>query len=351
MQKVPRKDFLLHRTPFGCVSALCEGCADGWPGGISDGLTLLWRGLCMHSLGLLSRVSSNYYKVISSKSLPLRPGLLWQPLWVDHLWELNLEPMDLKGQDSIVRAGSWSPFLWRQQLPHLWTPLKFGRMNSPLGSYAATEFTGTGSSLMSTDAPSVFTVWMASCVWGESSACKRGAHLRKELLWLAHFLQCLGVCWIYYHGLYFHMSAGQWRWICAHVIYQIFTAVVTHVLKNLVLLFKQSCSDSQTRHEDSERDAGSDAKLVVSFNSFCRASFCWLESLHLKCNYPDAEKRQSPAIPEKGKFPHITPSPSAVAHFQSFPDTGGKPWSGQLCKCLATDIHWLQQSFGLSPLS
>lgn len=96
---------------------------------------------------------------------------------------------------------------------------------------------------------------------------------------------------------------------------EIFTAAVTHMQKNLVLLFKQSFSDSQTRHEDSEKDAGSDAKLVVSFNSFCRASFCWLESLHLKYNYPDAERSQSPAIPEKGKLPHITPSPSTVAHF------------------------------------
>lgn len=96
------------------VCLLCvKACIDGWPGGISDRLTPLWRGLCMHNFGLLSWVSSNYYKVISSKSLPLRPGLLWQPLWVDHLWELNLEPMDLKGQDCIVRAGSWSLFLWQ----------------------------------------------------------------------------------------------------------------------------------------------------------------------------------------------------------------------------------------------
>lgn len=112
-----------------------------------------------------------------------------------------------------------------------------------------------------------------------------------------------------------------------HVIYQrkMFTAVVTHVQKkNLVLLFKQSFSDSQTRHEDSENDAGSDAKLVVSFNSFCRASFCWLESLHLKCNYPDVEKRQSPAISEKGKFPDVTLSPSTVAYFLKLSRYRGK---------------------------
>lgn len=74
--------------------------------------------------------------------------------------------------------------------------------------------------------------------------------------------------------------------------------------KNLVLLFKQSFSDSQTRREDSEKDAGSHAKLVVSFNSFFRASFCWLESLHLKCNYPDVEKKTGKAQPyqKRGNF-------------------------------------------------
>lgn len=125
--------------------------------------------------------------------------------------------------------------------------------------------------------------------------------------------------------LIFSCLGGQWRWICVHVIRQreIFTAAVTHMQKNLVLLFKQSFQTARLGMRIQRRMLALNAKLVVSFNSFCRASFCWLESLHLKYNYPDAEKSQSPAIPEKGKLPHITPSPSTVAHFRSFPDTGG----------------------------
>ena len=96
------------------VALVCiKAHADRWPGGISDHSTPLWRGLRMHNFGPFPWVSSNNYKVISSKSLPLRPGLLWQPLWVDHLWELNLKPLDAKGQASIVRARSWNPFLWQ----------------------------------------------------------------------------------------------------------------------------------------------------------------------------------------------------------------------------------------------
>lgn len=90
---------------------------------------------------------------------------------------------------------------------------------------------------------------------------------------------------------------------------EIFTAVVIGMWRNLTLLFKPSFSDSQTRREDSEKDAGSGAKLVVFSNSFCRASFCWLESLCLKCNYPNVEKRTGITIPEERKFPHIFPSP------------------------------------------
>lgn len=137
--------------------------------------------------------------------------------------------------------------------------------------------------------------------------CIKWAHVfTRSYSRLVHFLQCLGVCWIYYHGSYFHMSGGQWRWICVHMMYQreIFAAVVVYMQKKLVLLFKQSFSDSQARREDSEKDAGSDAKLVVSFNSFCRASFCWLESLHLKCNYSDVEKKTGKAQPyqKRGNF-------------------------------------------------
>lgn len=130
-------------------------------------------------------------------------------------------------------------------------------------------------------------------------------------------------------------------WICAHVMDQreIFAAVVTGMRRKLELLFKQSFSDSQTQCEDSEKDAGSDAKRVVSSNSFCRASFCWLESLLLKCDYPDVENRQSPATPEKRKFPQIAPSPSTSAHFLHFPDEEREAWAGSLCEWVAAQPY------------
>lgn len=126
-----------------------------------------------------------------------------------------------------------------------------------------------------------------------------------------------------------------------HVIDQreIFAAVVTCMQRKLELLFKQSFSDSQTQCEDSEKDAGSDAERVVSSNSFCRASFCWLESRHLKCDYPDVENRQSPATPEKRKFPQIAPSPSTPAYFLHFPYEEGEAWAGSSSQWVAAQLY------------
>lgn len=122
-----------------------------------------------------------------------------------------------------------------------------------------------------------------------------GICLHKEVLWtcmLSSVPRCLlyQLTWV----IFSHIWGFNGAWIRVHVMDQgeIFAAVFTCMWRNVALLFKQSFSDSQTRREDSEKDAGSDAKIVVSSNSFCRASFCWLESLHLKCNYPDAEKRK-----------------------------------------------------------
>lgn len=130
-----------------------------------------------------------------------------------------------------------------------------------------------------------------------------GTCLHKEVLWTC-MLSSVCRCLLYLLAWVIFNIYGAW--ICVHVMDQreTFAAVVICMWRNLTLLFKQSFSDSQTRCENSEKDAGSDAKLVVSSNSFCRASFCWLESLHLKCNYPDVENKTGIAQPyqKRGNF-------------------------------------------------